>query len=65
MTNPTSNLATNLTDAYEICDVEPLQGKDLDKYYIPLSILRTKLKGDKPVLAKLGVLGMGFNQGLV
>jgi len=30
-----------------------------------LSILRTKLKGDKPVLAKLGVLGMGFNQGLV
>ena len=36
MTNPTSNLATNLTDAYEICDVEPLQGKDLDKYYIPL-----------------------------
>jgi len=37
MTNPASiNLAVNLTDAYEICDVEPLQGKDLDKYYIPL-----------------------------
>jgi len=36
MTDPTSNLATNLTDAYEICAVEPLQGKDLDKYYIPL-----------------------------
>jgi len=29
------------------------------------TILRTKLKVDKPVLAKLGVLGMGFNQGLV
>jgi len=37
MANPaTSNLAKNLTDAYEICDVEPLQGKDLEKYYIPL-----------------------------
>ena len=36
MTDPTSNLATNLKDAYEICAVEPLQGKDLDKYYIPL-----------------------------
>ncbi|MCA6509266.1 MAG: hypothetical protein ACK54E_09060 [Pseudanabaena sp.] len=37
MTNPTNNLAKNLTDAYDICDpVKPLQGDDLDKYYIPL-----------------------------
>ncbi|NJL88950.1 MAG: AAA family ATPase [Coleofasciculaceae cyanobacterium SM2_1_6] len=36
MKNPTGNLAINLTDAYEICDVEPLQGQDLEKYYIPL-----------------------------
>lgn len=37
MTNPTNNLAKNLTDAYDICDpVKPLLGDDLDKYYIPL-----------------------------
>jgi hypothetical protein len=37
MTNPTNNLAKNLPDAYDICDpVKPLQGDDLDKYYIPL-----------------------------
>jgi AAA ATPase domain len=32
-----SLLATNLTDAYDLCDpVKPLQGKDLDRYYLPL-----------------------------
>ena len=37
MTNTTSNLAVNLTDAYDICDpVKPLQGDDLARYYIPL-----------------------------
>ncbi len=36
MTNPASDLATNLTDAYEICDVEPLQGKGLERFYLPL-----------------------------
>jgi energy-coupling factor transporter ATP-binding protein EcfA2 len=37
MTTPADNLAKNLTDAYDICDpVKPLQGDDLDKYYIPL-----------------------------
>jgi predicted AAA+ superfamily ATPase len=29
--------ATNLTEAYEICDpVKPLQGEDLERYYLPL-----------------------------
>jgi len=37
MTDPTSNLATNLKDAYDICDpVKPLQREDLEKYYTPL-----------------------------
>ncbi len=36
MTNPTYELAANLTDAYEICDVEPLQGKRLERFYLPL-----------------------------
>lgn len=37
MTNSADNLAKNLTDAYDICDpVKPLQGEDLDKYYMPL-----------------------------
>jgi energy-coupling factor transporter ATP-binding protein EcfA2 len=32
-----SILATNLVDAYDICDpVKPLQGEDLDRYYLPL-----------------------------
>lgn len=36
MTNSTNMLAANLTDAYEICDVEPLQGKSLERFYLPL-----------------------------
>lgn len=36
MTNSANYLATNLTDAYEICDVEPLQGKNLEQFYLPL-----------------------------
>lgn len=40
MTNPdndSAQKAKNLTDAYDICNpVKPLQGEDLDKYYIPL-----------------------------
>jgi hypothetical protein len=32
----THRKATNLTDAYEICDVEPLQGQGLDDFYLPL-----------------------------
>lgn len=36
MTNSANILATNLTDAYEICDVEPLQGKGLERFYLPL-----------------------------
>ena len=36
MTNPANMLAANLTDAYEICDVEPLQGKSLERFYLPL-----------------------------
>jgi len=41
------------------------KGKVINLRLCDITILRTKLKGDKPVLAKLGVLGMGFNQGLV
>jgi Cdc6-like AAA superfamily ATPase len=36
MTNSANILAANLTDAYEICDVEPLQGKGLERFYLPL-----------------------------
>ena len=37
MTDRSPILATNLTDAYDICDpVKPLQGEDLDRYYLPL-----------------------------
>ena len=36
MTTPADNLAKNLTDAYDICEVAPLQGKDLERFYIPL-----------------------------
>jgi len=36
MKNSTNMLAANLTDAYEICDVEPLQGKSLERFYLPL-----------------------------
>jgi len=37
MTNPVSYIATNLTEAYDICDpVKQLQGEDLVRYYIPL-----------------------------
>jgi len=32
----THRKATNLTDAYEICDVEPLQGQGLKDFYLPL-----------------------------
>jgi energy-coupling factor transporter ATP-binding protein EcfA2 len=37
MTNSANYLATNLTDAYDICDpVNTLQDEDLARYYIPL-----------------------------
>jgi Cdc6-like AAA superfamily ATPase len=37
MTDRSPILATNLTEAYRTCDpVKPLQGDDLDRYYLPL-----------------------------
>jgi energy-coupling factor transporter ATP-binding protein EcfA2 len=37
MTDRSSFLATNLIDAYDLCDpVKPLQGEDLERYYLPL-----------------------------
>jgi AAA ATPase domain len=37
MTDRSPILATNLTEAYDLCDpVKPLQGEDLDRYYLPL-----------------------------
>jgi hypothetical protein len=35
-----SEKARNLAEAYEICDVKPLQGEDLDRYYLPLKEAR-------------------------
>jgi hypothetical protein len=29
-------LATNLRDAYRVCDIKPLAGEALDRYYVPL-----------------------------
>lgn len=29
-------LATNLRDAYRVCDIKPLEGEALDRYYVPL-----------------------------
>jgi energy-coupling factor transporter ATP-binding protein EcfA2 len=31
-----TDLAKNLIDAYDVCEVAPLQGKDLDRFYLPL-----------------------------
>lgn len=31
-----TDLAKNLIDAYDVCEVTPLQGKDLDRFYLPL-----------------------------
>jgi AAA ATPase domain len=37
MTDQSPIVATNLTEAYDLCDpVKPLQGEDLDRYYLPL-----------------------------
>lgn len=36
MTNLAPQLASNLTDAYDICEVKPLEGKDLERFYEPL-----------------------------
>jgi hypothetical protein len=32
--------ARNLTEAYDICDVKPLQGEDIKRYYLPLKEAR-------------------------
>ena len=40
MTSPTPERANTLKTAYRICNVEPLQGEDLDKYYVDLSEVR-------------------------
>ncbi|MEM9264873.1 MAG: hypothetical protein AAGA46_05065 [Cyanobacteria bacterium P01_F01_bin.13] len=29
-------LATTLKDAYRACDVRPLEGDDIERYYVPL-----------------------------
>jgi signal recognition particle GTPase len=31
-----TDLAKNLIDAYDVCEVAPLQGKDLERFYLPL-----------------------------
>jgi energy-coupling factor transporter ATP-binding protein EcfA2 len=31
-----TDLANNLIDAYDVCEVAPLQGKDLERFYLPL-----------------------------
>jgi energy-coupling factor transporter ATP-binding protein EcfA2 len=37
MADSAPTLATNLTDAYNLCDpFQPLQGEDLERYYVPL-----------------------------
>ncbi|MEM9275153.1 MAG: P-loop NTPase fold protein [Cyanobacteria bacterium P01_F01_bin.143] len=40
MTSLASERATTLKTAYRICNVEPLQGADLDRYYVNLSEVR-------------------------
>ena len=40
MTSPVPERANTLKTAYRICNVEPLQGEDLDKYYVDLSEVR-------------------------
>jgi len=37
MTTPSNILANNLKDAYRVCNVIPLQDKDLERYYVDLS----------------------------
>ncbi len=40
MTTHPTNRATTLKTAYQICNVEPLEGEDLDRYYVNLSGVR-------------------------
>ncbi len=40
MTDFPNGLATNLTDAFDVCEVKPLEGKDLERYYLPLKEAR-------------------------
>jgi len=40
MTTPPNILATNLKDAYRVCDVVPLQDVELERYYVDLSKTR-------------------------
>ena len=40
MTTPSNILATNLKDAYRVCDVVPLQDVELERYYVDLSKTR-------------------------
>ncbi|MGK7883109.1 MAG: P-loop NTPase fold protein [Crocosphaera sp.] len=40
MTSLSPNCATNLKEAYRICNPEPLTGEDIDRYYVDLSSVR-------------------------
>jgi energy-coupling factor transporter ATP-binding protein EcfA2 len=40
MTTPPINRATTLKTAFRVCNVEPLEGDDLDRYYVDLSEVR-------------------------
>ena len=40
MTTSSDLLATNLKDAYRVCDVVPLQDEQLARYYVDLSATR-------------------------
>ncbi|MDQ2097863.1 MAG: AAA family ATPase [Tychonema bourrellyi B0820] len=40
MTTHPTNRATTLKAAYQLCNVEPLEGEDLDRYYVNLSGVR-------------------------
>lgn len=41
MAPPSVDRATTLKDAFRVCDVEPLQGESLERYYVDLSSVRS------------------------
>ena len=40
MSFSSSQPATDLREAYRVCDVKPLEGDDLDRYYVQLGEAR-------------------------
>jgi len=50
VSNPDALRATNLREAYRLCDVQPLSGENLKRYYVDLAEVRNIESVDRVVL---------------